>query len=172
MWRDSRVGHQPLACDNLFSEAKRGRKPERKEAYLEARSLKRKESLVPHYTAAVTLLAVAFYFFLATGVATARSKFGVKLPATTGNPDFERVFRLHQNTLEWLPTFLVPLWLCALYLNDAVAAVLGLVWIAGRILYYLGYRDGAAKRLPGFYIQTAACLLLFIGAVVGLVLHW
>jgi hypothetical protein len=39
---------------------------------------------MPSYTAIVTVLAVMFYFFLATRVATARSKFGVKLPATTG----------------------------------------------------------------------------------------
>jgi glutathione S-transferase len=132
----------------------------------------RREILVPHYTVAVTLLAVALYFFISTRVATARARFGVKLPATTGNPDFERIFRVHQNTLEWLPTFLVPLWLCALYLNDAAAAVLGLIWIGGRILYYLGYREAARKRLPGFYIQTVACLLLFSGAIAGLVMHW
>jgi hypothetical protein len=87
--------------------------------------------VMPYYTAIVTLLAVAFHFFLATRVAVARGKFDVKLPATTGNSDFERVFRVHMNTLEWMPTFLVPLWLCAIYLNDIAAAVLGLVWIGG-----------------------------------------
>jgi glutathione S-transferase len=55
---------------------------------------------MPYYTALVTLLAVAFYFLLATRVAVAHGKFGVNLPATTGNPDFERVFRAHINTLE------------------------------------------------------------------------
>ncbi len=35
---------------------------------------------MPHYTAIVTLLAVAFYFFLATRVAVAHQKFNVKLP--------------------------------------------------------------------------------------------
>jgi glutathione S-transferase len=123
---------------------------------------------MPRYTAIVTLLAVAFYFFLATRVAVARGKFGVKLPATTGNPDFERVFRIHQNTLEWMPTFLVPLWLCAIYLSDVGAAVLGLVWIAGRVMYYVGYREAVPKRLRGFFIQGSACLLLFIGAAVGI----
>jgi glutathione S-transferase len=127
---------------------------------------------VPHYTAIVTLLAVAFYFFLATRVAVARRTFNVKHPAITGNPDFERIFRIHQNTLEWMPTFLVPLWLCAIYLNDAVAAVLGLVWIGGRIVYYLGYRQAAEKRLPGFFIQTTVCILLFLGAIAGLIMHW
>jgi glutathione S-transferase len=127
---------------------------------------------MPYYTPIVTLLAIALYFFLATRVAVARGKFGVSLPATSGNADFERVYRVHQNTLEWLPTFLVPLWLCAIYLNDVAAAVLGLVWIGGRVLYFLGYREAVEKRLPGFYIQSLACMLLFVCAIAGLVIHW
>jgi len=126
---------------------------------------------MPHYTAIVTLLAVALYFFFATRVAAARGMFNVKHPATTGNPDFERIFRAHVNTLEWMPTFLIPLWLCALYLSDIGAAVLGLVWIAGRVVYFAGYKRAVEKRLPGFFIQGTACLLLFIGAVVGMVMR-
>jgi glutathione S-transferase len=127
---------------------------------------------MPNYTAIVTLLAIALYFFFATRVAAAHGKFGVRLPATTGNPDFERIFRAHVNTLEWMPTFLVPLWLCAIYLSDIAAAVLGVVWIAGRVVYFTGYRTAVEKRLPGFFIQSTACLLLFIGAAVGIVMHW
>ena len=127
---------------------------------------------MPYYTAIVTLLVVAFYFFLATRVAVARGKFDVKLPATTGNPDFERIFRIHTNTLEWMPTFLVPLWLCAVYLSDITAAVLGLVWILGRAMYFTGYRNAVDKRLPGFFIQAAAFLLLLIGAAVGAIMHF
>jgi len=126
---------------------------------------------MPYYTAIVTLLAVALYFFLATRVAAARGKFNVKHPATTGNPDFERIFRVHINTLEWLPTFLVPLWLCAIYLSDVTAAALGLVWIVGRAIYFAGYSQAVEKRLPGFFIQALACLLLFIGAAAGVVMH-
>ena len=126
---------------------------------------------MPSYTALVTLLAVALYFFLATRVAAARGKLEVRLPATTGNPDFERIYRAHMNTLEWMPTFLVPLWLCAVYLSDIAAALLGLVWIVGRVLYFAGYSTAVEKRLPGFFIQSTACLLLFIGAAVGIVMH-
>ncbi|MGB7034914.1 MAG: MAPEG family protein [Xanthobacteraceae bacterium] len=127
---------------------------------------------MPYYTPIVTLLAVALYFFLATRVAAARARFGVRLPATTGNADFERVFRAHINTLEWLPTFLVPLWLCAVYFSDVTAAVLGLVWIAGRVVYFIGYAKAAERRLPGFFIQSAACFLLFIGAAAGIFMHF
>jgi glutathione S-transferase len=127
---------------------------------------------MPYYTPIVTLLAVIFYFFLATRVAEARAKFDVKLPATTGNPDFERLFRVHMNTLEWMPTFLVPLWLCAIYLSDITAAVLGLVWIVGRAMYFTGYRSAVEKRLRGFFIQATACLLLLIGSAVGIARHF
>jgi len=115
---------------------------------------------------------VAFYFFLSTRVAAARGRFNVPLPATTGNPDFERVFRVHVNTLEWMPIFLAPLWLCAISLNDIVAAVLGLAWIGGRILYFIGYSKAVESRLPGFFIQVAACALLFVGAFIGILMHW
>lgn len=126
---------------------------------------------MPHYTAIVTLLAIALYFFIATRVAAAHGKFGVKLPAMSGHPDFERVYRAHANMLEWMPTFLVPLWLCAVYLNDVAAAGLGLVWIVGRIVYFYGYSTAVEKRLPGFLIQTMACVLLFIGAAAGIVMR-
>src|SRR5262245_52259601 len=125
-----------------------------------------------HLTALVTCLAVAFFFFTTTQVSRARAAFGIKAPATTGHPDFERVFRVQQNTLEWMPIFLPSLWLCALYLSDLAAAVLGLVWIAGRALYLTGYTQAVEKRVPGFFIQSMACLLLLIGAIVGIFAHF
>ena len=126
---------------------------------------------MPKYTAIVTLLVVVFYFVLATRVAAARGRFKIKLPATTGDPHFERIFRAHINTLEWMPTFLAPLWLCAVYFSDITAAALGLVWIGGRVLFFVGYSKAVEKRLPGFFIQSTACLLLLIGAIAGIVMH-
>ncbi|HEX5281899.1 MAG TPA: MAPEG family protein [Micropepsaceae bacterium] len=126
---------------------------------------------MPFYTPIVTLLTVAWYFFLATQVAAAHGRFKVSLPAMTGNPDFERIYRVHVNTLEWMPTFMLPLWLCAIYLSDVIAAALGLLWIMGRIIYFAGYRKAVEKRLPGFFIQSSACFLLFVGAVVGIAMH-
>lgn len=117
-----------------------------------------------HLTALVTLLALAVYFFSSVLVSRARKKFGVKLPAISGNPDFERVFRAHMNTLEWLPIFLPALWLFAIYIGDVSAAALGAVWVVGRILYVLGYAKAVAKRGPGFAIQTLATLALWLGA--------
>lgn len=126
---------------------------------------------MPPYTALITLLTVALYFSFALRVAIARGKLGVPLPATFGNPDFERIFRVHQNTNEWLPIFLASLWVCALSLTDVGAAVLGLVWLVGRIVYAVGYTRSVEKRLPGFFIQSSACILLFIGGAIGVVRH-
>ena len=127
-----------------------------------------------HFTALVTCLAIAFYAFASIRVSRARKAYGVKLPATTGNPDFERVYRVHMNTLEWLPIFLPSLWLFAIYIGDSSAAALGLVWIVGRILYMIGYMKAVEKRGPGFAIQTLACVVLWagsLGAIVWRLVH-
>ena len=117
-----------------------------------------------HFTALVTLLAILVYFYSSILVSRARGKFGVKLPAISGNPDFERVFRAQMNTLEWLPIFLPALWLFAVYLGDGIAAAIGLVWVIGRILYVLGYAQAVAKRSLGFAIQALAAIALWAGA--------
>src|SRR5712664_2120234 len=110
-----------------------------------------------HYTALVTCLAILFYFFTTIQVSKARVAFNIKPPAISGNPDFERVFRVQMNTLEWMPIFLPSLWLFAIYISDVIAAVLGLVWIAGRILYMTGYSQAAAKRGRGFWYSSQRC---------------
>jgi glutathione S-transferase len=122
-----------------------------------------------HFTALVTCLAIAFYFFTSIKVSKARAAFGVKVPAISGNPDFERVFRVQMNTLEWMPIFLPSLWLFAIYISDPLAAALGVAWIAGRILYMIGYSEAAAKRSRGFAIQAGAAVILWVGALGAIV---
>jgi glutathione S-transferase len=115
-------------------------------------------------TALITCLAVAVYFASSILVSRARAAYGIKAPAITGNPDFERVFRAQMNTLEWMPIFLPALWLFAIYISDPFAAAIGLIWIAGRILYIVSYSKAANKRGPGFGIQAFATIALWLGA--------
>ena len=122
-----------------------------------------------HFTALVTCLVILFYFFTTVQVSKARMAFGIKVPATSGNADFERVFRVQMNTLEWMPIFLPSLWLFAVYVSDPFAAVLGLVWIAGRFLYMTGYAQAAEKRSRGFGIQAGATIILWLGALGAIV---
>ncbi len=120
----------------------------------------------PHsLVAIVTLLALLTYFWMSLMVGRARTKCGIHAPAMTGDPLLERTIRVHYNTLEWLPIFLVSLWLFAIYWNDLVAAGLGLVWIIGRIIYALGYMAEPGKREIGFMIQALAAAILLFGAL-------
>ena len=121
-----------------------------------------------HLTALVTCLAILAYFLISFRVAKARETYGIKAPAVSGNPDFERIYRVQMNTLEWMPVFLPALWLFAIYVSDAIAAALGIVWIIGRILYMIGYAKAANKRGPGFAIQASAAVILWLGAIVGI----
>src|SRR5579863_4887609 len=117
-----------------------------------------------HFTALVTCLAILVYFLISYRVAQARGTYGVKAPAITGHPDFERIFRVQMNTLEWMPVFLPALWLFAIYISDTIAAALGVVWIVGRILYMTAYSKAASERRLGFAIQSCAAIILWAGA--------
>ncbi|MGA7073448.1 MAPEG family protein [Bradyrhizobium sp.] len=121
-----------------------------------------------HLTALVTCLALLAYFLISFQVGKARATYGVKAPAVSGNPDFERIYRVQMNMLEWMPVFLPALWLFAIYVSDAIAAALGVVWIIGRILYMIGYTKAANKRGPGFGIQASAAIILWLGATIGI----
>jgi glutathione S-transferase len=121
------------------------------------------------YTALVTLLTLLFYFYTGFRVARARSKFEVFAPAMSGHPQFDRIFRVQMNTLEWMPIFLPLLWLFAFYVNDIAAAALGLVWIAGRMLYVVRYTEAADRRGPGFGVQAGVCIALLVGTLAGIV---
>jgi glutathione S-transferase len=124
---------------------------------------------MPNFTAFVILLAVILYFWTGFRVGQARGRFKINAPATTGNPDFERIFRVQMNMLEWMPIFVPAIWLAAIYVSDIAAALLGLVWIAGRVLYMRGYSEAAEKREIGFFVQAIAAGLLWLGALVGVV---
>ena len=121
------------------------------------------------WTALVTLLTLLVYFWMSLQVGRARGKSGINAPAMTGDPTLERAVRVHYNTLEWLPIFLPSLWLFAIYFNELIAAGLGIVWIAGRLVYSAGYMADPAKRSSGFLIQLLACAVLLFGALGNIV---
>jgi len=79
---------------------------------------------------------------------------GILAPVMTGDPVLERTCRAHVNPLEWMPIALPSMWLFAIYRSPAVAAILGLVWIVGRVIYFYGYIADPTKRFPGFFIQS------------------
>jgi glutathione S-transferase len=86
----------------------------------------------------------------------------------SGHPDFERAQRIHMNTLEYLVPFLVLLWMCAIFFEPLWAAVLGILWLFGRIVYAAGYWSAPQRRYPGFFIAMVSLILLFICTAYGL----
>ena len=122
-----------------------------------------------HYTALITTLSLAVYVATMILVGRARGRYKLDAPAVVGNPDFERVFRVQQNTLENLAVYLPSLWLFAILISDRWAALIGVVWIAGRLLYMRGYYAEASRRGTGFVVSMLASLALLLGALFGAV---
>jgi glutathione S-transferase len=125
-------------------------------------------------TATVTLLAVMFYFYTAFRVGNLRGTYGIKAPATTGHPQFERAYRVQLNTLEQMGLFLPLLWLTALYpIGFAyLAPLIGLLWVAGRLVYLRGYMQDPERRVLGAMVCGLASGALLVIAVIGLVRTW
>ena len=115
----------------------------------------------------VMLLALLEYLWFSMAVGRARYRYGVKAPATSGNEDFERVYRVQMNTLELLAIFLPALWAFALFVSPMWASVLGLVFIVGRLLYFTGYVKAADKRSVGFGLSMFPTLFLLVGGLFG-----
>jgi glutathione S-transferase len=115
------------------------------------------------------LLALVEYIGMAAYVGRARVKYGIRAPATTGHPDFERVNRVHINTLESLVIFVPAVVIFGLYMNPLWAAVLGGLFVIGRALYAVGYYSAAEKRGIGAGITGIANIALVVGALIGVV---
>ena len=111
-------------------------------------------------TGLITLLALLLYFVLTLNVGRARAKYKVPVPQMTGNENFERVVRVHENTLEQLVYFLPLFWVFSYFVDVQIGAVLGGIWILGRIIYAWGYYQAAEKRAPGFAISSLAGMVL------------
>lgn len=121
-----------------------------------------------HLPALVTLLTVLLLFGTLFAVGRARGKHGIKAPATSGHPAFERAYRVQMNTLESTVMFLPTLWLAAHYGFSGWAGVAGLVWVAGRVWYALAYLHDPAKRGPGFAVGMAGWIALLVMAAIGI----
>jgi MAPEG family. len=120
-----------------------------------------------HLPALVTLLTVLLLFGTTWIVSHARGKYGIKAPATTGDPAFERAYRVQMNTLESTVMFLPTLWLAANYGFSGWAGMAGLVWLVGRVWYAQAYLKAAGSRGPGFTVALAGWAAALVMACIG-----
>lgn len=111
--------------------------------------------------AIVTILALGQFILFSIQVGSMRGKHGVKAPATTGHPEFERMFRVQQNSMEQLVAFIPALWIFAYLVNPLWGAGMGLVFIIGRFIYRSSYIKDPDARGMGFtitFVPTAVML--------------
>ena len=113
------------------------------------------------------LLALLEYIVMAALVGRARAKHGVRAPAMTGHPAFERANRVHVNTLENLIIFVPAVWIFATYLSALYAAILGGLFVVARALYAVGYLKAAEKRSVGAGITGIVNTILVVGGLIG-----
>lgn len=121
------------------------------------------------YTAIVLSLALFVYVWVTLRVGRARAQHKIQAPVMTGPPEFERVLRVQLNTLEQLAVFVPALALFAAAWGDSAAAVLGIFWPIGRVIYAVRYYAGVNRSL-GFGLSFIPTVVLLVGGLVGAVM--
>lgn len=117
-----------------------------------------------HLVAALAVLQFIVFSFL---VGRARMEHKVNAPAVQGNEQFDRVFRVQMNTMEQLICFLPSLLLANVYWSDTFVALVGVVYLVGRLVYRQSYIADPSKRTVGFLLTLVPTLVLLIAAMIG-----
>ena len=117
----------------------------------------------------VISIAVALLQYLYFGIQTGRARGAgrVMAPKVVGDENFERHFRAHQNTLEQLVVFIPASFACGLFVDGRYVALLGLLFVVGRGLYFTRYVADPSTRGPGMLMTMVANTVLIMIAVVG-----
>ncbi|MDH3304601.1 MAG: MAPEG family protein [Gammaproteobacteria bacterium] len=119
--------------------------------------------------AIVTILALGQFILFSVQVGSMRGKHGIKAPATTGHPEFERVFRVQQNSMEQLVAFIPALWMYGYLVNPLWGAAMGLVFIIGRFIYRSSYVKDPAARGMGFTITFVPTAVMLVWGLIAAV---
>jgi glutathione S-transferase len=118
------------------------------------------------YVSLVTLLVVILNLWFGIKVGLTRGE--IKAPATTGSPEFERAQRVHKNTIEQMVVFLPSLWLAVPVFGDLYTALIGCVWLVGRVLYALAYWADKDRSF-GFNLTFMPSIVLLIIALYSVI---
>ncbi len=122
-----------------------------------------------NYVILVTVLASIQFTFFGALVAIARGKLGVAAPAMSGPPEFDRLVRVHLNTLERLLLFVPLMWMATQFWNPTWVAAVGAVFLVGRTLYWKGYVKSPEARKLGNIVSMLPIGVLLLANLVGLV---
>ena len=116
------------------------------------------------------ILLQTLYFGIEVG--RARQRLRIEAPAVSGNDEFDRYFRAHQNSLEQLIVFL-PAVLVAAYLGYSITAVVcGVFYLVGRAIYFRSYVKDPKKRTLGFVLSFFSTVILIMTSFVSSILNF
>lgn len=118
------------------------------------------------YVIIVVALALIQYSAFGILVGRARGKYNVPAPATSGDPTFERYFRVQQNTAEQLIVFLPAIFLYSHLGNPLVAAGLGVVYLVGRLVYLRSYVADPKSRAAGFGMTFLPSAFMLVASLI------
>jgi glutathione S-transferase len=121
------------------------------------------------YATLIVLLALLQYVFFTGRVGLGRGKYKIDAPACNGDENFERLFRVQQNTLEQLIVFIPATYAFAYYMSSKWVLAVGAVFIIGRFLYATEYAKDPKTRTPGMGMTLLANVVLVLGALFGLI---
>ncbi len=115
----------------------------------------------------IILVALIQYqaFGLRTGIA--RGKYAVPPPKCTVNDTWERIFRVHQNTMEQLVVFVPAQLLFSYYVSARWAILPGVAFLIARQTYSHMYLKNPMKR--GFAFTFMINAVLVIGSLIGVI---
>lgn len=123
------------------------------------------------YATIMVLLALLQYIWFTLRVGSSRAKYNVSAPACDGDEAWNRLNRVHQNTLEQLVVMIPGTFAFAYYVSGTwVVAVAG-AFIIGRFLYSAAYLKDPKKRAPGMMITLLSNVVLVLGTLIALVMH-
>jgi glutathione S-transferase len=115
----------------------------------------------------VDIVAMLQYLTFGTLVGSARGRYGIRGPATTGSEPFERVYRVQMNTLELLVALIPVMYAAARYWPAHYVAALGAVYLIGRTIYAFAYVKNPQSRHLGFALSIFPILALALAALVA-----
>ncbi len=121
------------------------------------------------YITVIVMLALVEYLYFGVAVGRARIRHGIDAPAVSGDENFERFHRAHQNTLEQLVAFIPAIYAAGYYANELFAVALGVISLIARAHYFRSYIADPPRRGRGMVVSIAVCVALIAAALLGAV---
>ena len=115
----------------------------------------------------IIMLALLQYSFFGFRTGFARKKYGVEAPKCSGNETWERLNRVHLNTLEQLIVFIPALLAFAYYVSPKWALLPGVAYLIARQAYsHLYLKNPKGRGFPPTFLVN---VILVVGTLTGVV---